>query len=191
MLASHVLVTCTFLSAVTPLQYFLTRFLMQIFFSISDVCIKTKKGKKKKKKWGCADNSSCSPKGSLDQASLLISSHKSISAPPAHSPTYRAPLSPEQGHCPRSSWRTQDTKWLSYYHSYWKQQTPAVTHTRLQRCAGSMPLALFFTLPSALAFYLPVPTCPAAYWPQPAWEWSVLGPILLIKEAVTNISSCF
>lgn len=48
MLASHVLVTCTFLSAVTPLQYFLTRFLMQIFFSISDVCIKTKKGKKKR-----------------------------------------------------------------------------------------------------------------------------------------------
>lgn len=38
--AFHVLLTCTFLSAVTPRQYFLTRFLMQIFCSISDVYIK-------------------------------------------------------------------------------------------------------------------------------------------------------
>lgn len=47
-LAFHILVTCTFLSAVTPRQYFLTRLLMQIFCSISDVYIPRKEKKKKK-----------------------------------------------------------------------------------------------------------------------------------------------
>lgn len=40
--ACHALVTCTFLSGVTPRQYFCTRFLIQIFCSISDICITRK-----------------------------------------------------------------------------------------------------------------------------------------------------
>lgn len=48
-LAFHILVTCAFLSAVTPRQYFLTRLLMQIFCSISDVYIPRKEKKRKKK----------------------------------------------------------------------------------------------------------------------------------------------
>lgn len=47
--AFHILVTCTFLSAVTPRQYFLTRLLMQIFCSSSDVYIPKKEKKKKNK----------------------------------------------------------------------------------------------------------------------------------------------
>lgn len=45
--ACHALVTCTFLSGVTPRQYFCTRFLIQIFCSISDICITRKKKIKK------------------------------------------------------------------------------------------------------------------------------------------------
>lgn len=48
-------VTCTFLSAVSPRQYFLTRFLMQIFWSISDVCIK--KTQEKIKQGSCTNSS--------------------------------------------------------------------------------------------------------------------------------------
>lgn len=46
--ASHALVTCTFLSGVIPRQYFRTRFLIQIFCSISDICITRKKIKDQK-----------------------------------------------------------------------------------------------------------------------------------------------
>lgn len=147
----HTLVTCTFLSAVTPRQYFLTRFLMQIFCSISDVYIKKKKKKRKSSEvvQSCAHNSCFRPNKCLPGASWfyhLVTTRLS-------SPQPRAPPSTELC-CQRRANAQQQLKDAehpvaeSLLESLKAANPICHPRTRLRHHTRSAPLASLFTLPS-------------------------------------------